>query len=139
MLASLEVTYPGIRALHAASILTDFSGPVGGLILERTAKWAGAAEIEELLAWGANPNYMHPEEGTALRRAILSDNVAAVKVLLAHGADTTARDKNGRLPKELIGDLADTQRAEILAMVGKAGRQGVPAVPTASAHVPRSN
>jgi tetratricopeptide (TPR) repeat protein len=139
MLASLEVTYPGIRALHAASILTDFSGPVGGLILERTAKWAGAAEIEELLAWGANPNYMDPEEGTPLRRAILSDNVAAVKVLLAHGADTTARDKNGRLPRELIGDLADTQRAEILAMVGKAGRQGVPAVPTASAHIPRSN
>jgi ankyrin repeat protein len=89
----------------------------------------GCGFNRHMLAWGANSNYMDSEEGTALRRTILSDNVTAVKVLLVHGADRITRDKNGRLPSELVGDLSDTHRREILAVVENAARRRALAPP----------
>jgi tetratricopeptide (TPR) repeat protein len=126
ILAMDAATYPGLRALHTSGVLKDFSGAQGGQALVRAAPWGGTAEIAQLIGWGANPNYLDPKEGTALQRAILADNVSAVKALLAHGADPTTRYKDGRLPTELTGDSLDSRRAEILALLENAARQRRP-------------
>jgi hypothetical protein len=55
-----------------------------------------------------------------LHFAILADNIAAVTVLLAHGANPNTPFVDGRIPSQLGGDLSDTKRTEILALVAKA-------------------
>jgi hypothetical protein len=86
--------------------------------------YATSSQIEQLLSWSANPNYLDPDEGTALHRAILSNNLDAVKALLAHGANPLTPFTDGRLPSELRDDPADTKRSEILAIVRKAAGGG---------------
>ena len=82
--------------------------------------YATGPEIEQMLVWGANPNFFDPEEGTPLHRAILANNVEAVRVLLAHGANPLTPFVDGRVPSQLTDEPSDTKRAEILALVRKA-------------------
>ena len=119
-----KADFPGYRAVHDAGVLSDFSTSEGGKALVRVSRWAGAAEIDQLIAWGADPNYLDPDIGyAALHRAIFGNNLAGLKELLARGADPLERSKNGRLPSELTGTPEDTKRAEILALVEKAAKQ----------------
>ena len=119
-LARSVATFPGVLGIHAAGLARNFSGTLGGRTLVYSELYATGEQVEQLLSWGANPNYFDPEEGTALHFAILADNVAAVKVLLAHGANPTTPFVDGRVPSQLTGDPSDTKRAEILALIAKA-------------------
>ena len=126
-MASLKATYPGIQALHASGVLKDFSGEDGSRALVLATQWANSQQIEELLAWGADPNHLDSDFGTALQSAILWNNLAAVKVLLAHGADPLIRYSDGRMPSQLSGDPSDIRQREIQALVEKAAAQRSPA------------
>jgi hypothetical protein len=123
-LAQLQGLFPGVSGIHSAGGVRDFSGRLGGQTLVNATLYATSKQIEELLSWGANPNYFDPDEGTPLHHAILADNVAAVKTLLAHGANPLTPFTDGRLPSDLTGDPSDAKRNEILAEVRKsaAGR-----------------
>ncbi len=63
-----------------------------------------------------------------LHFAIMADNVAAARVLLAHGANPMTPFIDGRVPSQLTSDPSDTKRAEILALIAKAvgGTNSVP-------------
>jgi tetratricopeptide (TPR) repeat protein len=115
----LAATYPGVVGAHASGALPSFAGRLGGETLVRSMLYATPAQIEQMLSWGADPNYLDPEEGTPLQFAILADNVAAVQNLLTHGANARTPFIDGRLPCELAaGD--DPRRKVTLAMVLKA-------------------
>jgi tetratricopeptide (TPR) repeat protein len=114
--ARLAATYTGIVGIHASGALPTFAGRLGGEILVRSMLYATPAQIEQMLSWGADPNYLDPEEGTPLHFAILANNVAAVRVLLARGASARTPFIDGRLPCELAaGD--DPNRKATLALV----------------------
>jgi hypothetical protein len=123
-LARLPAMLPGVFGIHAEGLVKDFSGSIGGRTLVYASAYATADEIEELLAWGANPNYLDAEEGAPLHSAILANNVAAVKVLLAHGANPLTPFLDGRIPSQLADDPSDAKRAEIQTLVvNAAGRR----------------
>lgn len=126
-LAELPVTLPGVFAIRGEGLAKNFSGSVGGLTLVRASRYASASVIEQLLAWGANPNYFDAHDGAPLHAAILGDNAAAVKALLAHGANPLAPFIDGRAPVEMTTGPSDTQRAEILALVSEAAKRRAPA------------
>jgi tetratricopeptide (TPR) repeat protein len=119
-LARLPGLFPGVLGIHSVGGVKDFSGRIGGQTLIYATLYATSKQIEELISWGANPNYFDPSEGTPLHAAILADNVAAVNTLLAHGANPMTPFTDGRLPSDLSTDPSDTKRAEILADVRKA-------------------
>jgi tetratricopeptide (TPR) repeat protein len=121
-LAQLPGLFPGVVGIHSAGAIRDFSGRIGGQTLVHASAYATSTQIEQLLAWGANPNYFDPDDGTPLHRAILADNVAAVETLLAHGANPLTPFTDGRLPSDLNGPPSDVdvKRSEILAAVRKA-------------------
>jgi tetratricopeptide (TPR) repeat protein len=127
-LARLSAMFPGVVGIHAAGLTKNFSGTLGGRTLVYASLYTTGEQMEELLSWGANPNYFDPEEGTALHFAILADNVAAVRVLLAHGANPMTPFVDGRVPSQLTSDPSDTKRGEILALIAKAvgGTNSVP-------------
>jgi len=111
---------PGVYGIHAEGLIKNFSGSIGGRTLLYATRYATAGQIEQLLSWGANPNYFDAQDGAPLHHAILSDNAAAVKVLLVHGANPLAPYVDGRSPSQLANYPDDPKRAEILAMVSKA-------------------
>jgi hypothetical protein len=119
-LAQLPALFPGVFGIHSVGGIKEFSGRIGGQTLVHASMYATAQQIEQLLSWGANPNYLDPDEGTPLHEAILADNVAAVKTLLAHGANPLIPFTDGRLPIDLDGDPSDTKRIEILADIRRA-------------------
>lgn len=119
-LARLPGLFPGVFGIHSAGGIKDFSGRIGGQTLVYASMYATSKQIEQLLSWGANPNYLDPDEGTPLHNAILADNVGAVKTLLAHGANPLTPFTDGRLPSDLNGDPSDAKRSEILADIRKA-------------------
>jgi tetratricopeptide (TPR) repeat protein len=130
-LARLPGLFPGVFGIHSAGAIEDFSGRIGGQTLVHASMYATSKQIEQLLSWGANPNYLDPDDGTPLHRAILADNVAAVKTLLAHGANPLTPFTDGRLPSDLNGDPSDVKRSEILADIRKAaGARGSAIAPS---------
>jgi tetratricopeptide (TPR) repeat protein len=120
-LARLPAMYPGVIGIHAAGADKDFAGRMGGQMLVLACLYATPQQIEQLLAWGANPNYFDPDEGTPLHLAILANNVDAVRTLLAHGANPSTPFIDGRTPSELASGSSDSRRAEILVLVRSAG------------------
>jgi tetratricopeptide (TPR) repeat protein len=129
-LAWLPALYPGVVGIHSSGAIKDFSGRIGGETLVHAALYATSKQIEQLLSWGANPNYFDPDDGTPLHHAIMADNLAAVKTLLAHGASPLTPFIDGRLPWDLVNP-SDARRDEILAIVRKAaGERGVAATVT---------
>jgi tetratricopeptide (TPR) repeat protein len=119
-LARFPGLFPGVFGIHSVGGIKDFSGRIGGQTLVYASIYATSGQIEQLLSWGANPNYLDPDEGTPLHSAILADNVGAVKTLLAHGANPLTPFTDGRLPSDLNGDPSDAKRSEILADIRKA-------------------
>ena len=126
-LARFQAMLPGVFGLHAEGLIKDFSGSIGGQTLVYASRYATADEIKQLLAWGANPNYFDSEEGAPLHQAILFTNVAAVKVLLDHGANPLTPYVNGSPPSQLADHAPDVIRQQMQALVAKAaaGRTSV--------------
>jgi hypothetical protein len=119
-LARFPAMLPGVFGIHAEGLAKHFSGSIGGRTLVYASMYATADEIKQLIAWGANPNYLDADEGTPLHRAILADNVAAVRVLLTLGANPLTPFVDGRTPSQLADYPSDPKRAEILSVVIKA-------------------
>ena len=61
-------------------------------MLHRPAESGNAAVLETMLACGFDPEAKDKERVTPLHRAAMGGHVDAVRVLLTHGADVTARD-----------------------------------------------
>jgi tetratricopeptide (TPR) repeat protein len=126
MLAASPAGLPGLVGIHAEGLAKDFSGSIGGRSLIYVSRYAGAQVIEQLIAWGASPNYFDSQEGTPLHNAILSDNTAAVEALLAHGANPATPFVDGRTPSQLADRPTDPKRAQIRALVAStAAARGV--------------
>jgi tetratricopeptide (TPR) repeat protein len=124
-LARSPALFPGVIGIHSIGAIKDFSGRIGGETLVHATLYASSKQIEQLLSWGANPNYFDPDSGTPLHFAILADNLEAVKTLLAHGASPLTPFTDGRLPWDLVNP-SDVRRDEILAIVRKAaGERGL--------------
>jgi hypothetical protein len=131
-LARLPRTLPAVFALHAAGLVRDLSGAEGGLALIYASAHANSADVERLIRARANPNYLHPQEGTPLYGAILGRNTAALRVLIAHGADVSARDHEGRLPleyAEMVVRRYDAKELEIIDALKSAAKGKSAAVP----------
>jgi tetratricopeptide (TPR) repeat protein len=123
--ARLARSLPSVYALRESGAVRDFSSVEGGRTLLHACNHAGAADIERLIKWGANPNYLDPGEGTPLQVAIRAANLDAVRALLVNGADAKAKDRQGRLPFEMAAAFVDTsspQGKELLAVLRKAAR-----------------
>jgi tetratricopeptide (TPR) repeat protein len=131
-LAHFPSTLPGVFGIHAGGLAKDFSGPIGGKTLVYASMHASGKDLEQLMAWGADPNYFDADEGTALHRAILSDNLDGVRVLLEHGANARMPFVDGRAPSELTNEES-AKRVEILALVRKAAGEGGGAAGTSKA------
>jgi hypothetical protein len=83
----------GIGVLHALS----FSDPMEAKRL-----------LELFIAGGVNVDSIDPETGwTALHTKVSDRYVEDIKLLLAHGARTDARDKKGRTPLQYAVELQD--------------------------------
>jgi tetratricopeptide (TPR) repeat protein len=121
--ARVPLTLPAVFALHESHILGDLSTADGGVALVLASAHAPAADIERLVMWRADPNYLDPEEGTPLHMAVRARNAAAVRVLLRLGANVSVRGQDGRMPLELAESLAvksSPPSLEILSMLQKA-------------------
>lgn len=119
-LARFQDMLPGVFGIHAEGLIKDFSGSIGGQTLVYASRYATADEIKQLLVWGANPNYFDSEEGTSLHQAILFNNVAAVRVLLDHGANPLTPYVDGRAADQMTDDSPDVIRQQIKTLVAKA-------------------
>ena len=66
------------------------------LLILRVMK-ADAQQVEEVLSWGANPNWCTKGGMPAIIRLVRNHTVMSdvVKVLINHGADPNVRDKDG--------------------------------------------
>lgn len=104
--ARLPFTLPAVFALHDSGMVRDFSGSDGGGALVLASVHASAADIERLVKFGADPNYLDPKEGTPLQMAIGANNVAAVRTLLKLGANVNTRGRDGELPLEVAERVA---------------------------------
>ena len=91
---------PSSMRLRGANLVDDFSGPVGGRILVETAALGAGTDVEALLSWGADPDFLDPDRGTAMHEAVRGNNVDAVIALLMRGAAREPRDAHGRTPLE---------------------------------------
>ena len=67
-LARLPGLFPGVLGIHSAGAVKDFSGRIDGQTLVYASMYATSKQIDQLLSWGANPNYRDPDEGTPLHR-----------------------------------------------------------------------
>jgi hypothetical protein len=129
--AVLPSTYIGVRGLRAMGFLPDLSGPTGGKVLVEASGYLDRSRLEELLAWGANPRFVEPTGTTALHKAILANNVEAVRLLLERGANPSARFEDGRTPLEMASyPQDDAGRAQIRALL----EQAAPAVQEQKSH-----
>jgi tetratricopeptide (TPR) repeat protein len=130
--AWLPKTRPAVFALLEAGVVRDLSDSEGGRTLLNACVNAGAVEIDRLIKWRADPNYHDPDEGTPLHVAIRAGNVDALRRLLAHGADATIRDQEGRLPIEMVAEREhdDPRVAQMGDMLRKATRGNPAAAPT---------
>jgi len=78
------------------------------------------AEVEALLAAGADPHWIDHDGRTAVHRAAFADNLKLLDMMLAHGADPNARDLAGSTPlRDAL--LARSRPLEKLKMLLAAG------------------
>lgn len=127
----------------------SFGAERGTPMIHAAAELGSAAVLEALLALGASVETTDAEGATALQRAVSSDDAAAVKLLVRHGADVGARFagltplelamKRGSLgalaalaevvPLDLAGWVAVGDEARVASMLeaepGLAGRPGL--------------
>jgi len=130
--ARLRLTLPAVFALHEAGVIGDLSSSEGGQTLLLACVHASAADIERLIKWGADPNYLDPDEGAPLHMAIRARNLAAIRALLAHGADVSMRDQDGQMPlefAEMYVEKSERDGADIVAVLRAASASDTAAAP----------
>ncbi|CAH1958287.1 unnamed protein product [Acanthoscelides obtectus] len=85
------------------------------------------AVVEVLLRAGFSVN-MRTKAGTALHEAALYGKVDVVRVLLEHGADTGARDSQGRTVFDLLGMFDTAHAQQEIVNILKRHKRGLPLV-----------
>ena len=71
-------------------------------------------EVRQLLKDGANPNFRQAWDEPLISFAAAFDTIAMVKLLIDHGADVRACDKDGMTPLENALESAQFDSAELL-------------------------
>jgi len=130
--ARLRRTLPAVFALHEAGVIGELSSTEGGQTLLLACAHASAADIERLINWGADPNYLDPDEGAPLHVAIRARNLPAIRALLAHGADVSMREQNGLMPlefAEMYVERSERDSADIVALLRAASARDTAAAP----------
>lgn len=86
------------------------------------AVWGRSDEklVRTLLARNANPNSLTSFDGTSLHAAVMYDQPAVLKLLLAHGGDPSMTDAKGRTPLARAND----DQQEIKKILLKASPRG---------------
>ena len=98
--------------------------PAKHQILAEGAGAGLARVVEALLAAEADPNFKETglaEDATALMAAAASGHLGVVKMLLAAGANVTARDAKGRTALERVEEAKPVYQKEIVAVLKAAG------------------
>ncbi|VEN34928.1 unnamed protein product [Callosobruchus maculatus] len=85
------------------------------------------AVVEVLLRAGFGVN-MRTKAGTALHEAALYGKADVVRVLLEHGADTAARDSQGRTVFDLLGMFDTAHAQQEIVNILKRHKRGLPLV-----------
>ncbi len=78
------------------------------------------AEVEALLAAGADPHWIDPSGKTAVHRAAFADNLKLLEIMLAHGADPNVRDLTNSTPLDdaLLARSHPLEKLEMLLAAG---------------------
>jgi len=92
----------------------------GNTPLHVAARFDNAKAARALMASGADPNALTPDEyaQTPMHAAFLgSADAAVVPVLLEYGADPTIRDVYGRTPLDIARDATDSEYTDFGAAI----------------------
>jgi len=122
--AQMPLTFPAVFALRESGLVDSLSNSDGGATLVLASAYATAAEIDRLVKYGADPNYLDPTEGTPLHMAVRAGNPEAIRALLAHGANGNTRGPAGTVPIELAEQLAaqsSPKGTQVLSILRAAG------------------
>lgn len=78
------------------------------------------AEVEALLAAGANPHWIDPSGKTAVYRAAFADNLKLLEIMIAHGADPNIHDLTVSTPLDdaLLARSHTLEKLKILLAAG---------------------
>ncbi|CAD7057371.1 ankyrin repeat domain-containing protein [Pseudorhizobium halotolerans] len=95
-LAWMATATPGQQ--EAATPLMSKTSAELSASLQEALTAENLAEVEALLAAGADPNWIDPGGKTAVHRAAFADDPRLLDVVLAHGGDPNARGLAGTTP-----------------------------------------
>ncbi len=132
---------PQSAQLHAAlklnrvaivkAMLARVNEPLGPL-LDEALRRHQAEMVEVILKAGADVNARGKEGFTALHDAALSGNVGAVQILLDHGADINATDRDsGATPLYMAATMGREEVVNLLLEKGADTKKGPSAVKAA--------
>ena len=112
-----------LEALLAAGASTEVTANSGDTALIIAASNGLVPCLEALLAGGASMDAVNQRAGmSALHCAVTVHQPAAVRCLVAAGADLAARDAQGRTPRELAEALGKPGLARLLQQLERAAR-----------------
>lgn len=94
-----------------------------GVALRTAAQQGDLPRLQALLAEPVNLELRDADGRTALMWAVINRRIAAVNMLLAHGADPTALDARGRSPAEAAAAAGDRRIGEALRRANSSGTQ----------------
>lgn len=122
-LVSVTKTPPADAIRHLISIGVPVNGKdrYGNTPLHYAARAKNVEAMKALLDAGANIDAVNRDGVTPLRQLLLRkpDNLEAVELLLAHGADMHQRYENGATVKEYVQITANVQDRKLLELFEK--------------------
>ena len=109
-----------LRVLSVVVVLIASASAVAGEPLFDAVNAGDKAEVERLLASGAEVDSRAGDQATPLMAAALRDQPAVAELLLAKGADVTARNAGGFTPLHAAAYSGSVAIAELLLNKGAA-------------------
>lgn len=93
-----------LEGYYRCPLLCKYLLSIGAYITEKVII---RADIEELLSWGLNANFVFQDGETLLNYALSSDRRAfdCIDSLLEHGADPSKKGKNGKTAYDVFNDV----------------------------------